>query len=160
MLNTAFPIYALREYKHIQEYDGYTVISSHLKDYILDDPRLEGDYAARRLQLSSMELPFKLYPLNQQYSTLSQLANSKKRMFIDSRGKLFKYTPTKFYTIEYTKVLRAEKTWNGWNRLMTKLPVSFVTEQVAPYIAYIKVGSAYYLYGLSNTKEKSHRKKL
>ncbi|AKY02242.1 hypothetical protein AEO54_201 [Vibrio phage vB_VorS-PVo5] len=43
---------------------------------------------------------------------------------------------------------------------MTKLPVAFVTEQVAEYVGYIQVGSAFYLYELSHKRKATTRKKL
>lgn len=91
---------------------------------------------------------------------LSQMVHSKRRWFIDAEGTIVRYKPTKFYHIKYAKVLRADKTWNGYYRLMTKLPVAFVTEQVADYIGYIQVGSGFYLYELSNERKATSRKKL
>lgn len=106
------------------------------------------------------ELEFKLYPLRERFTTLSQMVNSKRRWFIDADGGIVRYKPVKFHHIVYTKVLRIDRTWNGKYRLMTKLPVTFVTEEAADYIGYIQIGSAYYLYELSAEKKPTCRKKI
>ncbi len=138
------------------------MISTRHREYILDCPKLEGDYAARRLQLVSVaqDLEFRLYPLNERFTSISQLANTKRRHFIDADGKVWRYRPSKFHTVEYFKVLRADKTWNGLYRLTTKLPVTFVTEEVKPYVGVIKQGAGYHLFDLSDTKKAPTRKKL
>lgn len=155
-----FPIYALRAYTSIFEFEGFVIIGSRFKDYVLDCPALEGDYYDRRRQLLGMELAFPLYPLKERYTCLSQLVNSKRRWFIDAEGTIIRYRPTEFYTVEYAKVLSAERTWNGKVRLTTKLPVSFITEGCAAYVGYIRVGAGYVLYELSDEKKPTTRKKL
>ena len=157
-----FPLYALRAYEDIQEFEEFILISSKFRDYILDCPVLKGNYAERRLQLLGMkdDLEFKIYPLRERFTSISQLVNSKRRWFIDAEGTIVRYKPTKFYHVKYAKVLRADVTWNGKHRLMTNLPVAFVTDTVADYIGYIQVGSGYYLYDLSNERKPTSRKKI
>ncbi|BBL19295.1 hypothetical protein KIT04_126 [Vibrio phage KIT04] len=138
----------------------FVLITSKYREYILDCPTLEGNFAERRVQLLAMDLEFKIYPLRERFTSISQLVNSKRRWFIDSEGNIVRYKPQKFYHIKYAKVLRADTTWNGKYRLMTKLPVPFVTETVADYIGYIQVGSAFYLYELTNEKKPVTRKKI
>ncbi|AUG85061.1 hypothetical protein FDJ19_gp054 [Vibrio phage Ceto] len=156
-----YPLYALRAYEDIKEFEEFILISSKYREYILDCPSLEGDYASRRTQLLGMkDLEFKVYPLRERFTSISQLVNSKRRWFIDAEGTIVRYKPSKFYHIKYAKVLRADRTWNGYYRLMTNLPVAFVTEQVAEYVGYIQVGSAFYLYELSHRRKATTRKKL
>ncbi|WBU76478.1 hypothetical protein CHLORIS_46 [Vibrio phage Chloris] len=156
-----FPLYALRAYEDIREFEEFVLISSKYREYILDCPSLEGNYAERRTKLLGFtDLEFKVYPLRERFTSLSQLANSKRRWFIDADGTIVRYKPSKFYHIKYAKVLRADRTWNGYYRLMTNLPVAFVTEQVADYVGYIQVGSAFYLYELSSGRKATTRKKL
>lgn len=157
-----FPLYALRAYEDIKQFEEFILITSKYREYILDCPALEGNYAERRVKLLGMadQLEFKIYPLRERFTSLSQLANSKRRWFIDAEGCIVRYKPRKFYHIKYVKVLRADRTWNGYYRLMTKLPVAFVTEQVADYVGYIQVGSAFYLYEVTNEKKAISRKKL
>lgn len=161
-LNARFPIYGLRAYDFIEPFEEFIIISTKHREYILDCPKLDGDYAQRRLTLvgCSQDLEFKLYPLNERYTSMGQLANTKRRHFIDADGKVWRYRPTKFYRVEYFKVLRTEKTWNGKYRLTTKLPVTFVTEEVKPYVGVIKFGAGYHLFDLSDTKKAPTRKKL
>lgn len=156
-----FPLYALRAYEDIREFEGFILISSKYREYILDCPVLEGNYAERRTKMLGLtDLESKVYPLRERFSSISQLANSKRRWFIDAEGSIVRYKPSKFYHIKYAKVLKADRTWNGYYRLMTKLPVAFVTEKVANYVGYIQVGSAYYLYNLSDERKAISRKKL
>lgn len=157
-----YPLYALRAYEDITEFEGFTLISSKYREYILDYPAWGGSFADRRLKLLGIkdELEFKIYPLRECFTTLSQLANTSRRWFVDADGSIVRYKPSKFYNIHYIKVLRADRTWNGYYRLTTKLPVAFVTEQVAEYIGYIQVGSGFYLYEVSNEKKATTRKKL
>lgn len=157
-----FPLYALRAYVGIRAADGFVIVCSRYREYILDCPALEGTFAERRVQLLSMEkeLEYKIYPIKERFTTLSQLVNTKRRWFIDAEGNIVRYKPSKFYPVKYIKVLRADRTWNGYYRLMTKLPVAFVTEQVADYIGYIQVGKGFYLYDLSNEKKATTRRKL
>lgn len=155
-----YPLYALRKYSSITEDDQYYYIHTHYNSYVLDIKNVEGNYAERRIALLNRDLPYKLYPLKERYSSISQLSRSKKRSFIDTNGDIVHYKPSQFFRIEYAKVLRADRTWNGYFRLTTKLPVSFVTEQVGNYIAYIRVGTAFYLYDICNERKPTSRKKL
>lgn len=157
-----YPLYALRAYDDIREFEEFILISTKYRDYILDCPVLEDTFSERRLTLLGMSdtLEYKIYPLNERFTSVGQLANSNRKWFIDSEGQIVRYKPSKFYNIKYTKVLRADKTWNGNYRLMTKLPVAFVTEQPANYIGYIQIGSGFYLYDLSNEAKPISRKKI
>lgn len=160
MFEAKFPVYAMRSFERITKENGYVLIHTHYTTYILDIPTLEGDYFSRRTQMLGIELPFKVYPLRERFSTLSQVVNSKRREFIDINGRVCTYKPKKFYKIECVRVLRADKTWNGYNLLMTKLPTQFVTEEVGNYIRYIKIGAAYYLYEVCNEFVPPKRKKI
>lgn len=159
-LNVKFPLYAIRANEGISEEGIFTLITTRYAIYVLDCKGLGGNYAYRRTQMLGMELPYKLYPLKERYSTLAQLANTKRRIYIDSEGDVKKYIPQKYYHIKYTRVLQADRTWNGYYRLMTKLPVAFVTEEVSNYIGYIQIGSAFYLYDLSDEPKPTIRKKI
>lgn len=128
--------------------------------YTLDCPSLPGDLTERRIALLHRELPFKLYPLNERFTSISQLIHTKRREFLDADGKLIKYKPTRFVKVQCAKVLRVDKTWNGKNRIMTKLPVPFVTEDVGNYLMYIQEGKSYYFFGFSDERQASHRKKI
>lgn len=160
MLKAKFPLYALRQFDEITTEGVYVLVHTHFNTYILDIPSLEGNYANRRLKMTSMELPYKVYPIKEQFNMLSQLANSKRRVFIDSEGKIHKYKPQKFYKVQYVKVLCASKTWNGYYLITTKLPVNFVTDIVPKYIGYIQIGAAFYLYDYSNEPKQPTRKKV
>lgn len=160
MLKAAFPVYALRAYNSVSEEGMYVLVHTPFDTYVLDCKGLEGDYFSRRTQMLAMELPYKMYPLREQLNTISQIANSKRRDYIDRDGKLWKYKPSKFYNVKYVKVLAASRTWNGYYLLMTKLPVQFVTEIVPKYIGYIQVGAAIYLYDLSDELKPATKKKL
>lgn len=157
-----FPLYKIRSNYSIEDRGDFTLVFTKYNVYILDAKNLEGDFATRRTKLLSIKkkLPHKLYPLKERYTMISQLANSKDRWFIDSTGKVFKYKPSKFFNIHTAKVLRVDRSWNGKYRLMTTLPVPFVCDQAAKYVQYIKYGKGYLLYGLSNERIPTTRKKI
>ena len=157
-----FPLYQLRQYDSIQDRGDYTLIFTYHNAYILDCKKLEGDYSQRRTKLLSIKdkLPYKLYPLKNRYTMLSQLSNTKHRWFIDKDGEVVKDKPSKFFKVKSAKVLSTERTWNGKYRLITKLPVSFVSERPSNYVQYMKYGKGYCLYGLSDERLPDTRKKL
>ncbi|ASV43448.1 hypothetical protein [Vibrio phage JSF12] len=140
----------------------YKIISTHHNTYILDEPDLGGTYTERRIKLLAKkeELPLKIYPLKERYTSLQQLANTKYRIFIDDAGDLVKYTPNTWVTVEYCKVLRADRTWRGNWLITSKLPVKFVVEEVPAYIGYFNVGGAYFLYSLEEEMKSPSRKKV
>lgn len=160
MFKAKFPVYALRAYESISYEGDLVLIHTHYTDYILDDRSIEGNYFDRRLAMRVRKYDHKVYPLRERFTMLSQLANTKRRDFIDEDGKLWKYRPTKFYRIEYAKVHNVTRTWKGHFLLHTRLPVNFIADQVYAYVGYIKVGKSYFLYDLTDERGQSTRKKL
>lgn len=160
MFKAKFPVYALRAYEKIEREGDLVLILTHFTTYVLDDLSIEGNYYDRRLIMRSRKYEHKVYPLKERFTMLSQLANTKRRDFVDEDGKLWKYRPSKFYRVEYAKVHNVTKTWKGHFLLHTRLPVSFIADDVFNYVGYIKVGRSYFLYDLSNERKNSTRKKL
>lgn len=158
----SFPLYKVRANYGIEDRGDFTLIFTRYDAYILDCKQLAGNYSERRTKLLSIkkDLPFKIYPLNERYTMLSQLVNTANRQFIDKDGNVIKYKPSKFFKVQSARVLNAERTWNGKYRLITKLPVFFVCDKPSNYIQYIKYGKGYCLYGLSDERLPDTRKKL
>lgn len=162
MLTRKFPLYALREYNSIDVEGEWVVISTFHSRFVLDNKSLKGNYWQRRVRMLDMELPYRMYPLKEKFSTVSQVALSKRRHFIDSEGKLFKYKPSVFYKIQYEKVRLSWTTDSGKTAFIgVKCPDTFLVDAVEfSHFGYIKVGMRYVLYELTNERKKDSRKKL
>lgn len=162
MLTRKFPLYAIRAYESIDLEGDWTIISTFHSKFVLDNKSLEGNYWQRRVRMLDIELPYKLYPMREKFSTVSQVVNSKRRLFVDSEGKLFKYKPTVFYKIQYEKVRLSWTTDSGKTAFIGfKCPDTFIVDSNEfTHFGYIKVGLRYVLYELTNEKKKDARKKL
>ena len=155
------PLYALRAYEDIwEDPSGFTLISTHYRTYVLDYKGLEGNYAGRRLQLMTMELPYKLYRIDERFSNLGQLILTKRTKMLDKDGNVIKYRKSRFVKVEYTKVLRSEQTWKGTYRLVTKLSSVFIADHPVAYIGYIKDGMSHILIEYSDELKKPRRVKI
>ena len=154
------PLYALRAYEEIWEEGGYTLISTNWRTYVLDCKSLEGDYSHRRLQLMVMELPHKLYRIDERFRTLPQLILTKRTNMLDKDGNVVRYRKSKWLNVEYTKVLRNDQTWKGNYRLMTKLNAVFLSDTPSAYVGYIRHGHSIILFEKCNELKKTRRVKI
>lgn len=147
-LKIRFPVYALRGFDTLGMYGDNLVVVTRHATYVLDVPHIGADLKDRRVKMLGMKFgEHKIYPLKERISSISQLIKTKKRIFIDADGKVIKYVKTrKMFPVQYCKVLNADRTWNGYFLLTTKLPVRFVAERPSNYIGYIKAGSSYFLF--------------
>lgn len=162
-MKVELPIYEVRPYFKKLVEGEFVVLQTNYNKYVLDMPSLEGDYWARRLALSCMDLPYKLYPLYKRISTLNQLAKSKSKLFIDSQGKLFRHTKTKFHNIEVHKVIACHQIYNGkWQNYCRGVPHPFITDTPASYLSLIKMGNSHLLFDIHETEppERRYRVKL
>jgi hypothetical protein len=89
-MNYNFPIYKVPEFDSLRNVLGKVKVTKRGKEYLLDDKRLSGDLAARRLQLKAKKE--KLFPLKTRIDTLRQLVKRPSgEQYIDSKGIMFKY---------------------------------------------------------------------
>lgn len=154
------PLYALRAYAEIVEEEDFTIIKSSYRKYTLDCKGLSGDYATRRLKLLSMELEHPLYMLKERITTVPQLVLTKRTKFIDRDGNVVRYRKSRFLRVEYTKVLRCDRTWAGNYRLVTTLPTVFLSDTPADYIGYIRDGHSLTLYEKCNERKRTRKVKI
>lgn len=113
MLNFDLPVYVIRAYVSIFMEGNFKVIQTHFTRWVLDCPDLEGDYFKRRVAMVGMELPYKLYPLKKQISTLAQLVHTNPKLVIDREGKMHKWVKTKMYKIQVKPVVSVHKSVKG-----------------------------------------------
>lgn len=154
------PLYEVRSFFRKSKEGRYTVIQTHYTKYVLDDDTLPGTYWERRLYLRCHEeqLPYKLYPLKRQISTLSQLARTKANMFVDKTGKLIKHVKEKFYNIDVYRVLQSVQIYNGkWQNYVRGISFPFLTDSPAQYLSIIKAKGSYWLFDIHYDKPEVRR---
>lgn len=162
-LHKSFPLYALRAYESIEEVDGFRLVHTHVNTYVLDVLDLEGDYFERRLQMLGVDLPYKLYPINKRYETVAQVAKSTDKVFINSRGTVFSYQPTRFYPIIYDKIRYKERKGTGYSMCWFKNiggPYKIWDDQDYTHAGFLEYGKAYLIYECCHELKKRTRKKL
>ena len=160
-----FPIYKFRGYKTLKKTNGILEISTHWNDYIVDNTNLRGKtLGERRRGIKTGEIyPFKTF----HNSPRDLIFNAKTGdTFIDTLGKLFKYTKTKRCEVFCKKLKNIVKTDNGKSILFIEdFPTVFVVPSLAiprrtRYVNLVKYGEYYLVYNFSDILIKSFWKKL
>lgn len=137
------PAYVMRGFVDKFMENGFVIIQSHITRYVFDMPSLPGNYAKRRLLLSSMELPYKLYPLRKRITTISQLIKSGAKYIITPDGDIRRVRRTKFYPIEVKRVSISNQTFNGTYQNFVKGSLSpIITDCEAKYISVVNYNGA------------------
>lgn len=160
---TSLPLYAIRDYYSIGMEGVFRVIQTEYSKYVLDYPELEGNYWDRRLKMLDMILPYKLYSIKKRFEFVSQLLTHKNRWFIDDNGTIIKYKPSRLCKLKTNPIIASWVARNGDTmfkvqgcshtfRAKLKTDPSFLT--------YAQDGIKFYMYGLSDTKLETRRKKI
>ncbi len=154
LLNFELPVYEVRAYISRMEEGKYIVLQTRFSKYVLDCPTLVGDYADRRLQLlSDQAKPYKLYPLKNRISTLSQLINSKHSRFITESGQLIQYKKNKYYNIICKSVVSCTQIYNGkYQCYLSGINTPFITKNPYKYLSVIELKNSYILFDVHNEK--------
>jgi hypothetical protein len=161
-----YPLYIVRQWNDIDTEGKYRVISTYRAKYVLDCPELEGDYWARRMKLLSMELPYRLYPLNVRITgirSLLQQVVKKRRFFIDGEGKVHNYKPQRFYPLVYERITSRWATTTGTYAFKCRgSSTTFINDENHNYshLGYIEVEGRQVLYELCWKKKRDTRRKL
>ena len=159
MLTCKFPLYALRANFGREEEAPYVLIVSRTNKYVLDMPMLQGDYAARRLQLLQMELDYPVYPLKERFTSLAQVVKTKRKEFIDADGKVWKKNPRRFYKIKSYKVLMHSRTWDGKFLLQTAVG-NFVYPELGMYVTVVETNTSFILFDVGDEPSSRERVKI
>lgn len=170
--NINFPIYPIRKYNSIVEKDKIITIDSYHNTWILDNKNLVGDTLARR----RLRIPVKeRYPLNAIIFTIEQLIKYKgsTNLFVDTYGKIIKYTKTKTAAVIYRKIVKYMEPPEGGDmaifveKIAYPLYISkyYLKEFGAIgsndlYAGLIKYGSNYILFELSSVNKKDTWRKI
>ena len=111
-----FPLYVLRKYTSITREGNFLVIQTKRNKYVLDLlGTSEPSYAKRRLTLLTMTLPYLIYPFNIIVDSLGGLLSLKSSiMFMDSTGKLLKWTKKENKKIVCRRVVKYWEVPNGY----------------------------------------------
>jgi len=159
--NVKFPVFVLREFDELKEVDGVITITSYTGEYIVDNKNLEGDtLGKRRLRITG-----RLYPLSKVAFTFKQLLkySKKYKYFIDTNGKVFKYTKSVWTQLEYLPICGYRVTEKGYYIK----PCNHVTEYLVEalngmsYIGLLKLPRGGYIpYDLSDSYKKPSRRKI
>ena len=120
----------------------------------------------RRLQHSLEQGLFtkKLLKLNKPIYTIVDMLHSNTSKFIDSSGKIFNYTKTKFFPLESFKISSFVETEDGYVINVHSIHCNFFLKR-APHVdekfaRVLRVGKGFLLYELSSEYEKPSRIKL
>lgn len=155
------PVYPVRSYFNIGMEGDFKVIQTYKSKWVLDNPTLSGNYANRRVQMLSMKLPYKLYPLVKRITTLSQLVGSKAKLIIDSEGKLINWVKTTFYRVEVCKVLSISRTTTGkFLCYIQGFEASLLMESYSPYVSVINVEGSPVLFDIHETRPENPRTRV
>lgn len=157
------PLYALRSYYEITKEGDFDIVSTYKAKYVLDCKTLEGDFAARRLKMLGMELPYKLYPINIRIDNFSQLVACGRKTFVDVDGKLHTWKPSKFFPVVCYPIVSRWVTLKGKTIIIPKdLNTKFTIRKDLGYthVQVIKVGRLNLLYDVGFEHVRPTRKKI
>jgi|TARA_B110000908_G_scaffold172075_1_gene237448 hypothetical protein len=153
----------MRQYVEITEVDEYRVIQTHTNKYVLDYITPWADtYSERRILMLSVTTPYSIYPLNKRIENLSQLISTKCRKFIDAKGEIVTWKPSKFYTVECLLITSRWRTHIGsWGIEVKGLHTKFIVSQGNyKYAQVVKMGNRHLLFNLVNDRVPNTRKKI
>lgn len=143
---------------------GYICLETYFDRYVLDNPKLTGDYASRRLQLlEDTSKPYRIYRLKYSVSNLSQVMQTRDKMFITEEGKLITIQKEKFNKIVYKRVVSSIRIFNGkYQCYVPGVNTPFITTKPYNYLALVHYKNSYVLFDvLDEMPEKiKHRIKL
>jgi hypothetical protein len=164
-----FPIYPVN-IETIKYEEGLKLIFQHNKFKVLDDTSREGNLARRRMQYELDTSVFMKRPLAKlinpifRYSDMFQFLK-KYRHFMDSNGKIFEYTLTKFVPLIYYKIKKFVEIPTGYYIELYGVHCRFYLNRVPKleehYAGLLKVDNrGYVLYELTDKHKPTTRRKI
>lgn len=153
LLKAAFPLYALRSYEEIYEFAPYRLIRTKFKTYVLDIVGSDDSFQERRLRLLTQDPGYPIYALKERYTSLAAILHSKRKVFIDSTGKIYTLKREKYYKVSNARVVHHQQTYNG-KFLLSTAHYNYVTDRVYNYVSTIEIsGAKVYVGGLMDLSE-------
>lgn len=167
-----FPVYPLKSHQKIIRGKGPIYIITALGTVkVIDDTSIEGTFGIRRLKLKATlkGRDFKFYPLKKSLKSFAELAHhvksSQVRVYIDSSGYLFNYTPSKWYRLTYHKIIaRVNVSGKNWHiellGINTPIVINYPPRVDMKYAGIIRTELGNVVYELTNIKKPSSKRKL
>lgn len=162
LTNIKFPIYAIGAYEKLWEENLILYLQANDdKIYIVDNKNLAGETLGERRFRISKEDRYKFVGT---IFNIYQLINSKRKVFIDSVGKVFRYKRTKRADLLYRKIKKVKRIEDkGYLAYIEGIsapiiiPALFYTKQL--YAGVLVYNGSYILYELTDeAKEDTWRK--
>lgn len=159
-----FPLYAIRKYACITYEFGYKIIQTHRNKYVLDYEDSDIlEYRDRRVALLREELPYKLYPISKLIYSVSDMYESKTKIFLDRTGNIVRWIPNKMFPVVSRYIDNIWTNPSGY-KVFTVLGLStkFVIDEYRgeKYASIMQIGKRNILFGLTDTSQPNTRRKL
>lgn len=159
-IDIVFPVYPLRKYSKIHKgSQGAVLLEDTLGDvWVLDDTSIEGSFGERRFKLKVMlskAKTMKLYKLPKSLvdwaEMLGNLRRNLSKTYIDSTGRVFKYTPKDYCTLSYHKILKIQvvegfKSYLTLEGINSKIPALRPPPEECTHVGIIHSKTGYLLY--------------
>lgn len=169
MLDFEFPLYRMGKFIDIYTTPlGVKKITTVKKEYILDDPSLPGDFAARRLKLRKRYGKDALYHFKERVDLLRQLVKFPgNTAFIDKNGKLIRYVKTsKLYEVRSLPIVSIKEIENIWSVITVKgisqkFLIGFdIKRKYIKYASIMFTKDGPFLYDLTTEPHEVYRRKI
>ena len=158
-----WPLYEVRGYLKIETQGTLKILHTVFNSYLLDDTSLEGSYSVRRIRLAGLgkNIEYKLYPLNKQFTKLSQVIANKSKVFIDSDANIFKWRKEKMYPIKLCRVLHSNQIYNGKYHLYVKdVNYPIISDSPANYVSLVDMGTSFQLFDVHDARPEKPRTRV
>lgn len=165
-IDISFPVYPLRPFENIKYGSkGAIFIQDKVGDiYLIDDTSKSGSFGQRRLKIKfelESSKTIKLYKLNVSFidwsEFLSALKKARSKTYIDSNGRIFMYSPSKFVPLKYFKIKKIQLVEGSYcflvlEGLLQKIKVCRPPPEVAQWAGILMSPTGFLLYGYSQQK--------
>lgn len=162
-----FPVYKFSVPNFTREGDLSFVESSTGELKLVDDKSMPGDsIGIRRLmhQATYGADAYKLYNLNKPLFTIAEMIQNPSNEYIDSTGKIFKYTKKEFFHVHTYKLYKYVEFQEGYvlypKGLHCRFFLSRAPELHEQYVQVLHMGMGFMLYGLSSEDMSVFRRKV
>lgn len=163
LFDIEFPIYSITpNYKRIWNELNVLYIETDSGQYVLDNKNLNGDTLGQRRLKNKTS---KLYIPRKTYYTVSQMLNSKNKIFIDSTGRVFNYKKSITVPLKFHKVIKRIRVESGEYVLHLKgieYPIKVNARKAFEinYVGILYTSYGYILYSYESEYKKDTRRKI
>jgi hemin uptake protein HemP len=161
--NISFPLFAIGSYKRLWEENLILYLESHNDIiYIVDNKNFaEKTIGKRRLRIPKKDR----YKFIGTVFNLDQLLQSKRKIFIDNKGVLFKYKKTKRAELIYREIKKVKRVEDEGilvyaNKIPVPIEVPTMLYSKQKYIGLLNYNGGYILYELTDDKKEDTWRKI